>query len=79
MFAGTVFLLDNVTGPRKTRDPEPENGDSLLWSAVTTTGYCYGVVSYEASHSRWPFSDLLCVPICVLTILIHSLDFSGKN
>jgi hypothetical protein len=27
------------------------------------TGYCYGVVSYKASHAMRLFSDLLCVPI----------------
>jgi hypothetical protein len=28
-----------------------------------STGYCYGVVSYKASHALRPFSDLLCVPV----------------
>jgi hypothetical protein len=32
------------------------------------TGYCYGVVSYKASHSLRLFSDLLCVPIWNLII-----------
>jgi hypothetical protein len=28
-----------------------------------STGYCYGVVLYVASHALRPFSDLLCVAI----------------
>jgi hypothetical protein len=29
----------------------------------TTTGHCYGVVSYKAFHALRPLSDLFCVPI----------------
>jgi hypothetical protein len=32
------------------------------------TGYCYGVVSYKASHALQPLSDLLCFPVWVLII-----------
>jgi hypothetical protein len=39
-----------------------------IWNTV----YCYGVVSYKASHALWPFSDLLCIPIQVLIILVSS-------
>jgi hypothetical protein len=33
-----------------------------------TAAYCYGVVSYKASHALRPFSDLLCVLIWFLII-----------
>jgi hypothetical protein len=33
-----------------------------------STGYCYEVVVYKASHELWPISDMLCVPIWVIII-----------
>jgi hypothetical protein len=40
----------------------------LTATLLLVTGYCYGVVSYKASHALQPFSDPLCVPIWVLII-----------
>jgi hypothetical protein len=38
------------------------------FSTCFITGYCYGVVSYKASHALRPFSDLLCVPVWILIV-----------
>jgi hypothetical protein len=35
---------------------------------MNNTGYCYGVVSYKASHALRSFSDILCIPVCILLI-----------
>jgi hypothetical protein len=44
--------------------PKNERFHSYTQVLVITsiTGYCYGVVSYKASHALRPFSALLCVP-----------------
>jgi hypothetical protein len=39
---------------------------------LLVTSYCYGVVSYKASHALRQFSDLLCFPISVPIILDSS-------
>jgi hypothetical protein len=33
-----------------------------FWLNRIQTGYCYGVVSYKASHALRPYSDRLCSP-----------------
>jgi hypothetical protein len=43
-----------------------ESSTFLLSNILLITCYCYGVVSYIASHALRTFSDLLCVPIWVL-------------
>jgi hypothetical protein len=35
---------------------------------IYCTGYCYGVVSYKATHALRPFSNLLFVRIWVLIV-----------
>jgi hypothetical protein len=39
-----------------------------MGGCLLVTGYCYGVVPYEASHALPPFSDLLCVSTWELII-----------
>jgi hypothetical protein len=34
----------------------------------THTGYCYGMVSYKASHELWPVSDILFIPNSLIII-----------
>jgi hypothetical protein len=42
----------------------PTNDSFADWTQVFT-GYCYGIVSYKASHALRTFPVLLCVPIWV--------------
>jgi hypothetical protein len=34
---------------------------TCLGTRILVTGYCYGVVSYNAIHGLWPFSDIFCL------------------
>jgi hypothetical protein len=43
------------------------------------TGYCYGVVSYKASHAMRPFLICCAFPIWVLIFLTHPPELSGSN
>lgn len=45
----------------------------------SVTGYCYEVISYNASQTLPSFSDLLCIPNWFLIILkSYTLKVSGK-
>jgi hypothetical protein len=63
--ATVTAARDQVVGtlPVSTRLVSHDIWRVILFFLLYIAGYCYGVVSYKASHALRPFCDLLCVLI----------------
>jgi uncharacterized membrane protein len=73
-----VLLIASVSEHNVNSERNSWNGSTskqhVIYSWITVvcidacTCYCYGVISYKASHALRPFSDVLCVTIWAIII-----------